>query len=268
MSENKEALVKTYNDQEERKFAGKFLDKLEAVEKRHLTSITDFLTPPLQGIAENMLHKYTEITWYISGGSEFAERKRIVLAPNYVQLSEDDINIDMLAFNGDFNKKVLQNFKVTHRDFLGAILALGVKREKIGDLWVTEKGCVTAVASELSRYLQQEPLRIKGVNCSTEVLDRGTFRPPVKSEKIVNTTVSSLRLDAIAAVGFGVSRSSISQDIVAGKIKVNWRNITKTDHSLKKGDVLSGKGRGRVILLDVFDKTRKGRFRVSIQRFI
>lgn len=268
MSKKKEDWIKAFEIQEEREFAGKFLDKLEVVKKRHITAITDFLTPPYQEIAKIILQQYREITSYISGGNEFAERKRIVLAPDYIPLNEEDIKIDLLACKGDFNKKVLENLKVTHRDFLGAILALGIKREKIGDIWVNEEGCVVAVAAELSKYIWLEPLKIKGVTCSIEALDRGAFSPPVKPGKMIDTTVSSLRLDAIAAAGFGTSRSSITKDIMAGKIKVNWRSITKIDHILKKGDVLSGKGRGRVVLCDVFEKTRKGRIKVSIQRFI
>lgn len=89
-----------------------------------------------------------------------------------------------------------------------------------------------------------------------------------KEEKVekITATVSSLRLDAIAAQAFGTSRAKIHQDIICGKIKVNWQEITRPDFLLKIGDVLSGRGRGRVCLKNIMGKSKKGRLIINLEK--
>ncbi|MGP1367230.1 MAG: S4 domain-containing protein, partial [Schwartzia sp. (in: firmicutes)] len=86
--------------------------------------------------------------------------------------------------------------------------------------------------------------------------------------KDIRATVASLRVDAVAAAGFGMSRSRAAADIDADKLKLNWQSVKNAAQSLKAGDVLSMRGRGRVEVVEIGGQTKKGRTGVLLRRFL
>lgn len=77
-----------------------------------------------------------------------------------------------------------------------------------------------------------------------------------------------MRLDVVAAAGFGVSRSKMAEDIQIDKVKVNWQEAKSSSQSVKAGDIISMRGRGRVEVCEVFGQTKKGRTSVLLKRFM
>ncbi|QNB45158.1 photosystem II S4 domain protein [Thermanaerosceptrum fracticalcis] len=263
MPKTREEILRQLKTEEEKQFVARLLDKMRLLEKKQQSQVTDFADPHLLGVAEKILEHCGDFSWESYGGHPYAERRRIVLSPDYLEMSLDAAQITLLACYGDFS-----SVKVTHRDFLGALLSTGIKREKLGDIWLVPQGCVTAADREIANFLLYEPLKVKGVPLEIKELAPEQFSLPEREGKSITTTVPSLRLDAIAAAGFGTSRTRISREISAGKIKVNWQETTKTDHLLKEGDVLSGRGRGRVLVQEISGTTHKGRIKVTLQRFV
>ena len=80
--------------------------------------------------------------------------------------------------------------------------------------------------------------------------------------------MASLRLDAIAAAGYGMSRTRMADDIVAAKVKINWQEAKSPSQAVKVGDVISMRGRGRVEVVEIPGQTKKGRYSILLRRFI
>ena len=91
---------------------------------------------------------------------------------------------------------------------------------------------------------------------------------PPEREKEIRTTVASPRLDAVAADGFGASRTRMAREIRAGRVRVNWQPALHPDRLLQPGDVISIRGRGRVILAEMTGQTKKGRLGLVLKRLI
>ncbi|MPM83120.1 hypothetical protein SDC9_130183 [bioreactor metagenome] len=93
---------------------------------------------------------------------------------------------------------------------------------------------------------------------------------PPREERVkeIKTTVPSLRLDVVAAAGYGVSRTRMSDEIAADKIKVNWQGAKNSSQPIKAGDIISMRGRGRVEVCEIIGQTKKGRISILLKRFI
>ena len=104
-----------------------------------------------------------------------------------------------------------------------------------------------------------------GVKATVE--DTAEIAPREERTKEIRATVASLRLDAVAAAGFGVSRSRAADDIAADKVKLNWQSAGSASKTIQEGDVLSMRGRGRVEVTEVRGQTKKGRTVVVLKRF-
>ncbi len=92
--------------------------------------------------------------------------------------------------------------------------------------------------------------------------------PREEKVKEIRATVASLRLDTVAAAGFGTSRSQMAEEIEAAKVKVNWQDAKGPAQAVKAGDVISMRGRGRVEVAEILGQTKKGRTSVFLKRFI
>lgn len=256
MAKTKEEWSRRLKTEEEKQFMVRLLDKVNIFLKNFQQQATDFIDPHLQETAGLILEDYPGLNWHREGGAPGAERARIVLGGEEAA-AENPVTI--FSLEGSFKGK-----KPGHRDYLGALLGAGIKREKIGDLWVLPTGCAVAAAREIAPYLEQQPIEVWGTALEVNTLNE--FQAVLPQGKTAFATTASLRFDAIAAAGYGASRSQIAREILAGKIKVNWQEITKPDCLLKEGDVLSARGRGRVKLASVAGESKKGRLKVILER--
>lgn len=266
MQKDKPIPSRSLKSAEEKEFAARLLDKIKIVKKSGQDQATDFVDPHLLQLGELLLSEHPDLEWEMDGGNGQAERKRIIISQAGVEYSELVDYVVLLSYQGSCPPKEYSGKKITHRDFLGAVIGTGIKRDKIGDIWPVECGCVMTAAKEVVAYLLQQPLVVKGVAMNPSVIPREDFKSEEKNGRVIEATVASLRLDALAAAGFGVSRSKLTKDILAGRFKVNWQERTQPDFQLAQGDVISCRGRGRAILQEVRGHTKKGRIKVTILR--
>lgn len=246
---------------EDRRFMAKVLDKITLVLKNHETVVTDFFDPHQQNLISPVL-RVPGISFIWAGGYESAERQRLVVGPEYLDMEEVDHALVLLAVTGN-----LKYQNLAHRDFLGSILGLGIKREKIGDIIVNDKGCQVIVDESISGYIINNLTKVHRVSVKVERADFEVLELPAENTKEINTTVSSLRIDAVAAAGYGASRTKMASDITAEKVKVNWNTVTDPSFNVKEGDIISIRGRGRVEIETVKGETKKGRLAVILKRF-
>lgn len=237
------------------------MDKISQCEKNHGIEYTDFVDPALFEIGVDLLKKYCDSKWFAIGGASGAERKKFVIYPPYLDETKISAEVNLVQAKGRFVDK-----KFSHRDFLGALLGLGIQRGKIGDIWLHENGAVIVIDKSIYSFLQVNSFQIKGVDLVLEELNPATWQPPGEKGKLITTTVASLRLDVIAAAGFGTSRSKIVPEIKGGRFKINWREIKDVSFICRHGDTISARGRGRLKILEITGETKKGRIKVMLER--
>jgi RNA-binding protein YlmH len=266
MTKAKRLPIGSLTTEAEKNYIARLLDKVHIAEKTRRIQITDFIDPHLQEISNRLSHNYPDMSFVFDGGSTNSERKRIIICPEFCEKPPDGEYVVLLNCEGDCPPKEYKAAKITHRDFLGAFLGTGIRREKFGDIWPREKGCVIAIAREITDYLYHQPLKVRGITLQITKIEPGSIHTEDKDGKIIATTVSSLRLDAVAAAGFATSRSKLTREILAGRFKVNWQEIARLDYQLNEGDVISCRGRGRVIIDSISGQTKKGRIKISLKR--
>lgn len=154
---------------------------------------------------------------------------------------------------------------LSHRDFLGAILSLEIKRELVGDILTAEGYAVVFVhdtAAELVAALDK--IGKVGVSC-----ERGITKPlPVQQTKRIDTTVSSLRLDCIVSAAVNTSRDKSASLIKSGMVNADFSPCLNVSTEVKVNTIISVRGSGRFRLSEISGETRKGRIRVVIDKYL
>ncbi|WP_129596379.1 RNA-binding protein [Anaerophilus nitritogenes] len=260
---DKEKLIKHIKNDEERKIVMKVLNKMESSLKGYTIKASDFYDPYQISLCESIFRNFDDINYKIFGGYEKAERKIMIFYPEYMELQKEDCPICGIRIYGKFSKE-----DISHRDFLGAILNLGLKREKIGDILIDDGQANVIIFKELYDYIQINLEKISKYKVNVELIPFSNMIQVQEETKIINTTVASLRIDSILSAGFKESRSSIGRNIQYDKVKVNFKPINQSSYMLKEGDLISVRGKGRIILDQIENKTKKDRYRVIIKRMI
>ena len=123
------------------------------------------------------------------------------------------------------------------------------------------------VAAEVADYLLTHWNQVHQVPISVREIDEEQLAVEPERIKEIKATVASLRLDAVAAEGFGMSRTKMVREIKAERLKLNWKLVSNPAVSVAEGDVLSMRGRGRVVVSQVLGTTRKGRTSIVLHRY-
>jgi photosystem II S4 domain protein len=257
---NREQLLKGVENREE---VARIIDKAEQALRTWEVVVTDFLSPAILVEVQSIFERLTEVELCAWGGYPQAERQRLGIARQEVPLDISKIPLAALDIAGNFIFDT-----ATHRDFLGAILGTGIVREKVGDILVLgERGAQVIVIPEMVEFLENSLVQVRSVPVKSQRIDLSELkvRPPQKKE--LTTVEASLRLDAIASAGFGISRSKMAAAISGGDVRVNWQEISQASYSVKTGDLISMRGKGRLEVGEVA-VTKKQRYRVQLTRYI
>ncbi len=224
---------------------------------------SDFLSPPEIIEALRVFGKMTEIQVLSWGGYEQAERQRLAIARSELPLDVSMVSLQPISISGNFLFDT-----ATHRDFLGAILGCGIERQKVGDVNVLgEKGAQAIVVPELLEYLQLHFNQVRTVPVKVNAIAIDELKIRIAQTKELTSTEASLRLDAIASFGFGMSRSKMVDLINGDDVRVNWKPVTQPNYQLKTGDLVAIRGKGRLTIGDIMI-TKKERYRVQMTRSI
>lgn len=259
---NESILVHFHPD--ERAFVERMAKVVERVADRHEVRLTDFLDPRQAEIVDMLVRRTSDLHLRLSGGHESAERRRAVIAPDYIPLDslEDGLAVIRIS-SGDAKLAELD-----HGDYLGALLGLGIKREKIGDLHVTEDGCQCVVAAELAEFIDLNLRQVHRVGVLTEQQTISELVPVIPEVAEQTFSVASLRLDGIAGEAWRLSRAKTLEPIRAGRCRVNWKVEQNPATLLQEGDTVSLRGFGRFQLRRIEGTTKRGRLRVTIAKFV
>ena len=248
---------------EEREAAARAVDQAEQAIKTWEVVCTDFLSPPELMAVQQMFGQLTEVAYLPWGGYPQAERQRVAIARSELPIDSSQVAIAALEISGNFLFDA-----ATHRDFLGALLGTGIVREKVGDIIVLgERGAQAIVIPELVEFLEISLTQVRSVPVKTRRLDLNELKIREPKKKEMTTTEASMRLDAIASAGFGMSRSKMVDLIGAGDVRVNWKDVTQSSYQLKSGDLVAVRSKGRLEVGEVA-VTKKDRYRVQLTRYV
>ncbi len=248
---------------DDRALIAKALDQCLLAYKRNIPAYTDFLDRQKIALIQS-LTKDVDMGIKVIGGYDDAERCYLCF---YKELYSDiDDKHNIIKITPKLNK--FTKSKINHRDFLGAILGLGLRRDKIGDLIIDEENNAYVFAKEdISEFIEISLHAVGRISVSTEVLFNHDIKLPQPKFKEINVTVSSLRLDALISRGFSMSRSDATGYIKGGKAFVNWVNVTSSSKSIQAGDRISVRGFGKMKIHHIGRMTKKERIHVTIHRY-
>lgn len=248
---------------ENRDSVARAIDQADQAIKTWEVILTDFLSPPELAETQQVFSRLTEVQLVAWGGYPQAERQRLGMARSEVPLEQFQVKVVALEVAGNFLFDT-----ATHRDFLGAILGTGIVRDKIGDIIVLgERGAQAIVVPELVEFLEMNLTQVRSVPVKTQPIDLSELRIREPKKKELTTVEASLRLDAIASAGFGMSRSKMAELINAGDVRVNWKEVTQPSHQVKLGDLIAIRGKGRLEVGEVA-VTKKERYRIQLTRYV
>lgn len=196
------------------------------------------------------------------GGYEEAERKILVFLPDWADTPpEEELAFLRASFHGP-------DSSLTHRDILGSLMGLGVERDRLGDILVSAHSADIVAASSLRDFFLREWGEAGRVKLTVTEIGREDLEVPQAQVKTVRDTVSSLRLDAVAASAFGLSRGRAAELIAAGRVNLDHAACLKPDKQVVQGAVLTARGLGKAKLIEVGGLTKKGRVGIVIERYL
>lgn len=260
--DRRELLDKTARSEEERLLLSRVWDKREQCRLRSIPAATAFLSPQEQAAATRLLNALGQREGYAFwGGYEGAERQRLLFLPDWMNGPDDSTIAALRAV-------CRSGATLTHRDFLGSLMALGLTREKIGDILVESGGCQVLVDPSALDFLVQSWDSAGRERLTVTPLPLEELTVPEAAVKEMRDTVSSLRLDNVLASAFSLSRGRAAEAVEKGAVQVNYTVCQKPDKPVSAGDVITCRGLGKCVLDAVGSPTKKGRLPVAIRRFI
>lgn len=248
---------------ENRETLARILDKADQAIRTWEIALTDFLSPPELLEAEAIFARLTEVNCLAWGGYPQAERQRLAIARADIPLDASQVGVTALAIAGNFLFD-----SASHRDFLGSLLGTGLVRDKVGDIVLLgDRGAQAIVVPELADFLTASLVQVRSVKVKTQIMPLEDLRVRPPKVKELTTVEASMRLDAIASAGFGMSRSKMVDLINAGDVRVNWKPVSQASHPIATNDLIAIRGKGRLTIGEVMI-TKKQRYRINLKRFI
>lgn len=252
-------IARTTQDPDERLLLARVWDKYQQCQRRNIPAATAFLSPGEQALARALLNGAGVREGFVfDGGFDGAERKIIAFLPDWAEDASDGLCFLRAAFHGGES--------LTHRDILGSLMGLGASRERLGDILVSPHSADIIAAPSLREFFLREWEQAGRVKLSVTEISRDDLQVPEEEIKVIRDTVPSLRLDAVTAAAFSMSRGRAGELIAAGRVHVDHTPCLKGDKILSQGAVLTARGLGKAVLAEAGGLSKKGRICVTIHR--
>ncbi|MDK2809140.1 MAG: hypothetical protein PWP24_1877 [Clostridiales bacterium] len=252
-----------HTTKEEELLSKRVIELANQAYQQGICTYTSFLNLNEIAVFYKTITTVPSISYELSGGYPEAER-RVVCFYEDNSFPHVDFPIQSVLIT-PLQEKFGE--ELSHRDYLGAILNLGIKRAKIGDILISGKHAYVFCFPEIAAFLCDSLSRIKNTPVKAAVTVFEEQEITIKKQ-VLTGTVASVRLDRLLAIAFQSSRSSLIGMIEGGKVFVNGKLITSNGFVPKDGDLISVRGMGRFLYHGIDTKTKKDRYRVTIEKFI
>jgi len=240
----------------------RFVELSQSAFQKNRLHFTDFLNLNDLQILYSVPKQSLYTPFRLFGGYPLAERKRAT----FFTEKEDDVLFPIAAIRVSPLKKTFAE-EMTHRDYLGALLNVGIERQKTGDILVEEKEAIFFIEEALSSFVCESLTRVRHTSVKAEVILPEEFSYTPRYE-IVKGSVASVRLDSLLALAFGFSRSSAVEYIENGKTFVNGKRIVSNAYPVKEEDIISVRGVGRFSFQGIGGQSKKKRDFVELWKYV
>ena len=265
---NKQIELSKEQNSEDKILIAKILDKIKFVESKNRFEETDFLDLRQQEIVKGILAKRKYEGYSFLGGYEDSERKIVVIYPENIdeKYIEEKILNQVLAVINITLPNELKN-KYEHRNYLGGLMKLGIKREKVGDILVREDGADIIVKNEIANYINSNITGLTRFQKSKVCIKEINELIYVKKEKeYIKINVPSMRLDCIVGELAKCSRNEANKYLIEERVFVNFKEKIRASKTIKEGDYITIRGKGRFKINKILGQTKKGRLSVEIEK--
>lgn len=216
-------------------------------------TMTGFLSPAERYQIENWAKRTADCRVVFHGGHAGCERTVAFFLPYYMEQDGLDIaeHIRAMQLTAHFGSP-------GHRDYMGAVLGMGVGREWVGDIWVKDQGAFIFCLPSVERHLLSID-KVGRYAVKAQSIALSALPAPERQVQELSFSVQSLRLDAVVGGMFRLSRTEAAKQIAAGNVSLNYSPSLKTDGAVREGDVISLRGSGKGKLTGTGGTSRKGR---------
>jgi len=266
-------------------------DKIDQAADKYMLTAGDFLDMHQRKIAEDYCKsRKLPVRYIFYGGYADAERCMPVFLPDYIELPAGGGTASVEGSSaagaaGQIPEEIAELLSVvrvtapkggrvlTHRDYLGSLLALGLDREVTGDILVrgpdekTGGGADIIVETGVAEFIEMNYNKAGHTNLTVEILPIGALDTGLVNIVKKRDTVASLRLDNIVSSAFAVSRSKAAEAIRRGIVSVNSVECLKVDRIIEEGDRVTLRGKGKIALAEVGGRSRKDRIIVTFNLY-
>lgn len=248
------------SSEQDKLLAAKVADAVCSAQTRHQTKFIGFLGEHEAAFAIDVVRSLHHQSYRLYGGYEGAARVFLGVFSQYDEQLDEDFPIFPVTFL--FRKTDV----LCHRDFLGALLSLGLARDSVGDILVFEGAAVVFATEPCARLAVNELTKVGSVGVK---VSHGISVPlDIKREfDVIEGAVASLRLDCLVALVTKLSREKTAALITAGLVSINGRKTDNISYKLSDGDSFSIRGYGKFLFDGVSTVTRKGKQRVTVRKY-
>ena len=266
---DKQQLLKDYKKQEDKMCLSQILDKIEFSKAKEKIEYTDFLDMYQVSLVENFLRKIKFENYKLYGGYEEAERKVAIIYPEKYDEKMLEKNYSKILKIVRIELPQEEHGKYSHRNYLGGIIKLGLKREKVGDIVVSQEGADIITLEDFADILRgQLPSLTRFENSKVNIEEISNLKQREVKVEEVKIIVPSMRLDNFVSDLARTSRSKAVQIINQERVFINGQNETKPSKQIKINDIITIRGKGRFIIKEFEGTTRSGRNIVVVEKYV
>ena len=255
-----------YKNSEYKLLVAKLIDKFEFTKTKNKISYTDFLNISEISVVKRVLKEEKVQNYLIYGGKEDTDRSLLIFYPE--KFSKEMVEKNFEKIFEVIRIKLPNNIKYEHREFLSGIMKLGIKREKFGDILVTDFGADIIALSEIAEILLNDLKTLTRFKKSEITIESISNLSTIESEfEDINIIVTSVRLDNFVAELANCSRKIAEEMIESGRVFLNSINEFKTSKKININDIITIRGKGKFIFDGIEKETKSGRFLLNIRKY-
>lgn len=267
---DKQSILNKYSKPEDKLLISKMLDKMKLSQTKNSIEYLDFLDLYEQQLLQKIMKQEKIENNLLHGGIEKAERKILLFYPNKLSELTSQNFLKILPIKCiRINLPKDMYGKYNHRDYLGGLMKLGIKREKIGDILVFENGADILILEEIENFLMNNITSLTRFSkAKIEIINLRDIREKKINKKEIKIIVPSLRIDAVISEAIHTSRGKAEELLQEGRIFLNYEQTTKGTKQIKEKDILTIRGKGKFEIEKIEGQTRNGRIKMLINQFV
>ena len=255
-----------YKNSEYKLLIAKIIDKYEFSKSKNKITYTDFLNISEISVAKSVLKEEKIQNYIIYGGKEETDRSLLIFYPE--KFSKEMVEKNFGKIFEVIRIKLPNNITYENREFLSGIMKLGIKREKFGDIIVTDFGADIIVLSEISKILSNDLKTLTRFRKSEITIQSIKELSLIENEfESLNIIVSSIRLDNFVAELAKCSRNNSEEIINEGRVFLNSINEFKASKKININDIITIRGKGKFIFDGIEKETRSGRYLLNMRKY-